>query len=150
MANGFEGPNLPAALRDAMKKKRVSMTAISKHLGVSYRVVQSYLSGENRIPADFFLRVCHFLQIDADYFIYGDFRPRHFDLYDAVIGSLKEVGLIPPLSASTPLEEREKAMTLAARMTADIEARYDRLRAKSAFRESITKAPFGQRSHESR
>ncbi|MCI4680427.1 helix-turn-helix domain-containing protein [Rhodoblastus acidophilus] len=145
MASDYDDARLAEALRAVIKKKRVSMKLISEKLGISYRTVQNYINGENRIPADFFLRLAHLLRIDADYFIYGDFRPHHSDLYDAVCGSLIELGLMPSLGPETPQHEREKALTLAARMTADLEARYDRFRAEGAFGPFVSHLSFGRR-----
>lgn len=150
MASDNSEAKLAEALRSAIKKKRVSMKLISERLNVSYRTVQNYLSGENRISADFLLGLCHLLQIDADFFIYGDFRPRYYDLYDAVLASLRAEGLIPALDHETDQQVREQALALASRMTAEIAAGYDRFRAASAFGPFLNGAPFGERERKRR
>ncbi|WP_129221561.1 helix-turn-helix domain-containing protein [Lichenibacterium ramalinae] len=73
-----------ARLRDALKRKSVSLRHLSQALGVPYRSVQNYLGGETRMPASFLINVCGYVGLEPSFLYNGDFRPHYHDLKDAV------------------------------------------------------------------
>jgi transcriptional regulator with XRE-family HTH domain len=81
-------------LKDELKKRGRSMKDVSESMSVPYRTVQNYLGGDTKIPATFFLGLCQELDIEADYFISLDFRPRYEELRDAVYAAVIECGSI--------------------------------------------------------
>ncbi len=104
-------------LRRVLKQKGVSQRDLSSTLGVPYRSVQNYLSGDTRIPAVFFIEVCRYIGVEMEYFGRGDFRPDFESLSDAVAAAIKESSVArPPKPEPNP--------TLVARMTATISERY--------------------------
>ena len=84
-----------ARLRDAFKRKRVSLRSLSQALGVPYRSVQNYMGGETRMPASFLLNVCGYIGLESGFLYHGDFRPHYHDLKDAVAKACKILD-VPP------------------------------------------------------
>lgn len=76
-------------LRDALKRKRVSLRHLSQVLGVPYRSVQNYMGGETRMPASFLINVCGYIGLEPSFLYHGDFRPHYYDLKDAVAKACK-------------------------------------------------------------
>lgn len=80
-----------AALKSALKTRKVSMRALSESLSIPYRSLQNYFSGESRMPADVLLRICAEIGLEADYLLKSGFEVVHGDLYDAVHKVFKDV-----------------------------------------------------------
>ena len=150
MTSPFDDFGLATKIRELIKQKGVTLRDISNALDVPYRTVQNYLGGENRIPATFFLQLCHFLHVEADFFIYNDFRPERNDFYDAVTLVLTELGYLQPSVPSDQpnwAEQHTRRVTAAAEASAAIAARYDQLRRDSVFKKDdfIGGRKFGSR-----
>ncbi|MGO4523977.1 helix-turn-helix domain-containing protein [Microvirga sp. 2MCAF35] len=127
MSSELTDEELVAALKDVLKQKGVSLRQISQDLEIPYRSVQNYLGGETRIPASIFLRICNYLGIESDYFIYKDFRPQASELFDAVYYALDRVGLLPTPNSETDHTNRK---IFVASLTTAIADHYDRFRLK--------------------
>lgn len=136
MSTPLDEDALVRSLREVIKAKKVSLRAISEHLGVPYRSVQNYVGGETRMPADFLLNVCAFIGIEPEYLMHGDFYLRENDLYDALAKALERANLIePPMlaRAGRPLtpdeqvahEERLRILDLVTTLTSE---QYERFR----------------------
>ncbi|MGO9943521.1 MAG: helix-turn-helix transcriptional regulator [Rhodoblastus sp.] len=145
MANEFSDEALAKQIRTVLKQKRVSMKTVAEKMDISYRTVQNYVSGENRITAEFILRLSHLLQIDPGYFVYGDFRPNYHALRDAVIDALAEAGLIPNVSHRSEPAEREQISEIIHMVTSEIATKYDQFRREDAFGPYLASLPFGDR-----
>lgn len=122
---------LAELFRELLKLVGKSQRDLSRDIGVPYRSVQKYLSGETRIPASFLIAVCRCLDVEVDFLINGDFRPRQTTLYDAVIRALDDASLLP---SRNDLSNAPKRAELAGLITATIRENYDRYR-----REDISK-----------
>jgi len=153
MSTEFDDSELAERLRVILKARGISQRAISKDLGVPYRTVQNYLGGEIRIPAIFFLKLCHYIGIEADYFIYQDFSLSRPDVYDAIIRALEKCDLLPPRPpGDTPQTDAEretwrKRIELASQMAASFGEAYERYRREWLEKgmKVKTTVPFGER-----
>lgn len=155
MSTPFDDAELAVRLRAALKKKGVSMRTISEHLEIPYRTVQNYISGSQKIPAIFLLKVCHLTGIEPSFFIYEDFKLNYWDMYDAVFEVMNRLSFLPePQTLRDPelgitFEDHTGRKALASRITADLISRYDhwsseRLRSKVHL--PGQNVPFGKRS----
>ena len=95
MSIELDDVSLAESVRNILKKKKVSLKQLSEYLSVPYRTVQNYLAGDQKIPAIFLLRICHYVGLEPSYFIYGDFRLNQNDMYDAVYEVLDRLNLLP-------------------------------------------------------
>lgn len=138
MSNELSEPELLAELRAVLKRRGVSLRTISAELGVPYRSVQNYISGESKLPAVFFLRVCELAGVESDYFIQGHFRPSGPELWDAIAHALDLAGLLPPGNGERESMERSN---LVSTVTAHVSERYDRKRSE---RITLKGAPYGR------
>jgi transcriptional regulator with XRE-family HTH domain len=131
MSNEITDAFLAERLREVLKLTGKSQRHVSRALEVPYRSVQTYLAGETRIPATFLLAICQYLELEPDYLITGDFRPRRLDLYDAVIRGLDDMDLLPDRAI---LANSTQRVTMAGQITATIREAYDRYRRNSLFK----------------
>ncbi|WP_083850568.1 helix-turn-helix domain-containing protein [Rhodovulum sp. PH10] len=133
MSTWLQNDHLAAKLKDALKKKGVSLRDLSEALQIPYRSVQNYLSGESRIPADFLLNVCNYTGIEADFFIYGDFRLVDIELYYALFAVLDGSDLLPQLHRTDrgafDSEDQQERQRIVSGLTTALIERYDRYRA---------------------
>jgi transcriptional regulator with XRE-family HTH domain len=95
MSTWLDNDTIAAALKALLKKKGVSAKQLSDDVDIPYRSIQNYLSGQSRIPADILLNICNYVGIEADYFIFRDFRPRELAMYDAAFEALERRELLP-------------------------------------------------------
>lgn len=58
------GIELGAVIREARKKKKLSMPAVAKQLGVSYPAVQQWEAGKTEPSTDNLLKLCRLLDLD--------------------------------------------------------------------------------------
>jgi len=153
MSIEFDDVSLAESLRNILKKKKVSLRQLSEALSVPYRTIQNYLAGDQKIPAVFFLRICHYIGIDPSYFIYGDFRLNQNDMYDAVYEVLDRLNLLPPHQVQnfpeggqivSSLERNQMVSSIAVQLI----ERYDHWSAKRIEGGICpgTVVPFGKRS----
>lgn len=131
VSNGVTDEVLAVRLRELLKLTKKSQRDLSRFTGVPYRSVQTYLSGETRIPATFLLAVCTCLDVEPDFLVKGDFKPRKIDLYDAVYKALSEEGL---LGIDVTLEDHSRRVRISGEMTFMIGEYYDQFRKKSLFK----------------
>ena len=123
---------LIAILKDVLKRKGVSLRALSDGLNVPYRSVQNYVGGETRMPAAFLMNACAYIGIEPSYFYNKDFRPEWSDLYDAVFKALEQLEFMPAENAKASegsgSGDGRPQVKLAAKATALISEGYDRYR----------------------
>lgn len=53
---------------DYIKKKGISITALSEGTGISYGALQPSITGKRRLRADEFLLICQFLEVPPERF----------------------------------------------------------------------------------
>lgn len=116
---------LAEKIRELLMTSRKSQMDVSRDLGVPYRSVQKYMSGETRIPATFLIALCRSLDVELDYLVTGDFRPRQWELFDAVIRVLDDLGVLAPRNNT---ENATGRAVIAGTATATIRESYDRFR----------------------
>ncbi|WP_425486578.1 helix-turn-helix domain-containing protein [Chelatococcus caeni] len=152
MSTALNDSQLAARMREVMKLRGVSMRSLSADLGIPYRSVQNYLSGEVRIPATFLLLFCSHIGVEADYFIYGNFHPSHEELYDALFSILLEAGCLPDPKVARDDEtggeviDSSERIAVARRITAVVSERYDHYRRTWLTEKHGSRGlPFGER-----
>lgn len=93
----YDEETLIRDLKALMKRKKRSARAISQSIGVPYRSIQNYLSGESRIPAVVLIKMLDDLGATIRMLRFGDDLLSHSDLFDAVYRvfgeSLNEIDL---------------------------------------------------------
>jgi len=159
----IDDDRLVAALKSALKTRKVSMRALSDGLSIPYRSLQNYFSGESRMPADVLLRICEEIGLEADYLLKNSFEVSHGDLYDAVHKVFKDV--LPWLEIRSggrlaireePLQDRpvngvwdrSELLTVAYILTARLNEAYAHYR-ESTFKGSFSKGrPLTSSEHE--
>ena len=91
MSSVISDQELLEGLRSAMKSRKVSVRALSERLGVPYRTLQNYLTGQTRLPAATFLSACNALGLDQHFVMTNSFELSGSDMYDAVLTVLNDV-----------------------------------------------------------
>jgi transcriptional regulator with XRE-family HTH domain len=128
---------LVAALREAMRKHRVSMRQLSDDLAIPYRSIQNYFSGESRLPADVLIAICRKVGLEVDYLAKGSFQVSHYELLDAVQSALGDVlqwlDFSPAgkmILRSAPAPDTSSQLSVAHILAAKINEEYARFRAE--------------------
>lgn len=80
----YEETNLVEDLKLLLQHRKKSLRAVSRDIGVPYRSMQNYFSGESRIPAIVLVKILDLLGADIKYMRTRDNLLRHADIYDAV------------------------------------------------------------------
>ena len=125
MSNEITDAALAEKIRELLKLTRKSQMDVSRELGVPYRSVQKYLAGETRIPATFLIALCRSLDVEMDYLVTGDFRPRQWEMVDAVVRALDDLGVLPSRDG---VEYAQGRAIVAGTATSTIRESYDRFR----------------------
>jgi len=76
---------LLVGLRSAMKEKKMSLTGLSKRVEIPYRSLQNYFSGNTKMPAVVYVKICEELGIDNHYVLHGSFEFSHNAFRDALL-----------------------------------------------------------------
>lgn len=80
----YDDPQLVADLKALLKARKRSARSVSQAIGVPYRSMQNYLSGESRMPATVLIKTLDELGSDIRRLRHGDNLLRHADIFDAV------------------------------------------------------------------
>ncbi|WP_333825960.1 helix-turn-helix domain-containing protein [Pinisolibacter sp.] len=157
MSTPIDDAEIASRLRDILKLKGISLRDISDALEMPYRTVQNYMTGSSKIPATFVFGVCHILDVEPDFLLYGDFKPQYADLHSAVLEALDDCGSIagyiagPGTAQGVVVEvDGEKFLSLGWRLAAAVSEAYDRARRdRMAVKRKLSVLPFGKRDHSS-
>lgn len=126
-------------LKALMKHKKRSARSISQAIGVPYRSMQNYLSGESRIPAIVLIKMLDELGATVRMLRFGDDLLSHSDMFDAVYRvfgdflnqiDLKEIGkrraaTISRLSTPEELEAHGRRGEIASELAVRLSEAYD-------------------------
>lgn len=77
-----------ATLREAMKKRSVKLTDLSRLTGVPYRSLQNYFSRRTEMPALVYLKLCAQLGLDPFYVKEGSFKVEYLPLRRALLDTV--------------------------------------------------------------
>lgn len=108
----YADENLAEDVRNLLKRRKVSIRAAAAEIGIPYRSMQNYLSGESRMPATVLISILDvYAGGDLRFLRNGDHLLRHGDLFDAVIavlgGGLLSKYVSAPADAKAFLEFEE-------------------------------------------
>ncbi len=131
---------LLSGIRMAMTEKHISLTAVSKEIGVPYRSLQNYLSGTSRMPAVVYVQICEYLEVDNQYVLDQSFEFSHNAFWDAlwtVFGDgLLSVELKENTTGYRNQSDHNRKQAIASELTVKLNTAYDKHRKeymKSAF-----------------
>lgn len=77
-----------ATLREAMKKRAVKLTDLSRLTGVPYRSLQNYFSRRTEMPAQVYLKICAQLGLDPFYVKEESFKIEFVPLRNALLNTI--------------------------------------------------------------
>jgi len=97
MSTSLDDATLAGRLRDVLRLKGISLRDISTALDMPYRTIQNYMTGSTKIPATFVFEVCHLIDVEPNYFLYGDFKPQYTDMHSAILEALYDCGSVAVL-----------------------------------------------------
>lgn len=80
----YEETDLIEDLKLLLQNRKKSLRSVSIEVGVPYRSMQNYFSGESRIPAIVMVKILYYLGADIRYMRTRDSLLRHADIYDAI------------------------------------------------------------------
>ena len=124
-------------LRNIMKKYKRSARSLSQKIGLPYRSMQNYMSGETRIPAVVLIEILEYLGSDIQEMRQGNRLLRHGDIYDAVFRvfgdyllniDLKEIGkktLIEDFGSPEILIKHQEKLIIASELAVRLSEAYD-------------------------
>lgn len=143
----YDEETLLRDLKALMKHKKRSARSISQSIGVPYRSMQNYLSGESRIPAIVLVKILDELGATLRMLRFGDDLLSHSDLFDAVYRvfgeflnqiDLKEIGkrsssVISRLSTPEELEAHRRRGEVASEVAVRLSEAYDEYSRSNQF-----------------
>lgn len=129
----YTDEQLVSDIKRLLKERKRSLRSLASLIGVPYRTMQNYMSGESRIPAAVLIAIVDELSGgDLRYLRHGDHLLRHADLFDAIIQVLGD-----ELLSLNPDKIGSRRMLTTAYEDPEIHSRYTVLASKLAEQISL-------------
>lgn len=75
-------------LRLGLARRGMTVAELSRLTEIPRRSLENYLAGEAKPGFDTLKKICSCLNLSADFFIFGDLKPRNDQFYSMVLGQI--------------------------------------------------------------